>query len=136
MRISSIHADHLRSEGLTDADIAWMARTTGVRSISQYEAKESGFSVESGGGLMFPFTADFAQLRTDNPPIRGGKLCKYLTQTRRTSKAWMPDGVKVLTEGAKDAYAGTLRGGIYGCIGWGVALPKGYAQRVRTHHPI
>lgn len=110
MQISKIHADHLRSENFTDADIAWMAGTIGVRSISQHEAKEMGFAVESGGGLLFPFAADFSQLRTDNPPIRGGKPCKYLTQSKRTSKAWMPEGVKVLTEGAKDAYAGTLRG--------------------------
>ena len=40
MPISNIHADHLRSEGFTDADIAWMTGTIGVRSISQHEAKE------------------------------------------------------------------------------------------------
>lgn len=135
MQISKIHAEHLRSEGFTDADIAWMSGTIGVRSISQHEAKETGFSVESGGGLLFPFTADFAQLRTDNPPIRNGKPCKYLTQTRRTSKVWLPDGAKVLTEGAKDAYAGTLRGGIptgglAGVSHYRKALPKGCGHTI------
>ena len=129
MQISNIHADHLRSEGFTDADIAWMAGTIGVRSISQYEAREMGFPVESGGGLLFPFAPNFAQLRCDNPSIRNGKLCKYMTQTGRVSRAWMPDGTIVLTEGFKDAAIGTLRGGIptgalAGVSHYRKALPK------------
>ncbi len=135
MQISNIHADHLRAEGFTDADIAWMSGTIGVRSISQHEAKEDGFSVESGGGLLFPFTNDFAQLRTDNPPMRGGKPAKYLTQIKRTSQAWLPDGAKVVTEGFKDAAIGTLRGNIptgalAGVSHYRKALPKGCGHTI------
>lgn len=106
------HHQHLLSEGFSEADIAFMQESREVRSVSHNEAREMGFSVESGGGLLLPFTPSFAQLRCDNPPIRKGKLAKYLTQSGKGSKAYLPDGVKVVTEGFKDALAGSLRGGV------------------------
>lgn len=106
------HHDHLIAEGFSEADIAYMRGTNGVRSISHHEARALSFSVESGGGLLFPFTPKFAQLRCDTPPMRGGKSAKYLTQAGKTSQAYSPHGVRVITEGLKDAIAGSLHGGI------------------------
>ena len=106
------HHQHLLSEGFSESDIAFMQESRKVRSVSHNEARQMGFSVESGGGLLLPFTPSFAQLRCDNPPTRKGKLAKYLTQSGKGSKAYLPDGVKVITEGLKDALAGSLRGGV------------------------
>jgi predicted P-loop ATPase len=116
------HREHLTSEGFTAAHIEQLI-AMGVRSIGEIEARELGFLVKdesrlntkgtvSSSGILFPFTNGFAQLRCDNPPTRKGKPAKYLTQTGKPSQAFLPDSAKVLTEGFKDAAAGTLIGGI------------------------
>jgi predicted P-loop ATPase len=135
------HEAHLRSEGFCDDHINKMM-SWGVRSLTTEAAYDSGFkckdeaaqteTVRSSSGILFPFTHEFGQLRCDNPPTRRGKPAKYLTQTGKDSQAWMPPGqaVKVITEGFKDAAAGTLNGGIptgalAGVSHYRKALPKG-----------
>jgi predicted P-loop ATPase len=138
--LATDHRGHLLSEGLTEAQINQLV-SWGVRSISEIEATELGFSVTdesrgntkgrvSSSGILFPFTPNFAQLRCDTPPIRKGRPAKYLTQCGRACQAWVPDGARVITEGFKDAAAGTLIGGIPTSAVAGVshvrkAVPKG-----------
>jgi P4 family phage/plasmid primase-like protien len=113
------HVEHLRSEGFTDEHLKRMA-AAGVRSITSAEAKDLGIccrddagKYHNPSGLYFPFTDKFGQVRCDNPPIRDGKPAKYVTQSGKgKSQAWLHAGVKVITEGYKDAAAGTVHGGI------------------------
>jgi predicted P-loop ATPase len=120
--LAPAHLDHLMSEGFSPSHIDKLI-ALGVRSISEPEAIELGFWVAdesrkntkgrvSSGGIYFPFAEGFGQLRCDEPPTRKGKRCKYLTQVGKTSHAYLPDGAAVITEGYKDAAAGTLIGGI------------------------
>lgn len=112
------HLTHLLSEGFTDAQISqWQAQ--GLRSLSLAEAEELGFRVKtkdglkSGSGIYFPFGDGFGQLRLDEPIQReNGQNAKYLTPAGAKSKALIPDDCRVITEGAKDAYAGLVHGGI------------------------
>jgi phage/plasmid-associated DNA primase len=96
------HAQHLIEEGFNAGQIArWVDQ--GLQSLSSDQAKEKGFKTKnkdgrwiSGAGLYFPFVGDFGQIRLDVPIDRqNGAQAKYL-----------------ITEGAKDAAAGTLHGGI------------------------
>lgn len=112
------HLTHLLSEGFTDAQISqWQAQ--GLRSLSAAEAEKLGFKVwtkdgwKSGSGIYFPFLGDFGQLRLDELIQReNGQNAKYLTPIGAKSKAAIPDDCKVITEGAKDARAGSVHGGI------------------------
>jgi len=129
------HKDHLLSEGFSEIDISYIQESNKVRSISHDEARQMGFSVDEGGGLLLPFTNGFAQLRCDNPPIRDGKPAKYLTQSKKASQAYLPEGVKVITEGLKDALAGSLlgyltTGALAGVSHYKKALPKGCGHTI------
>lgn len=130
------HIEHLVFEGFTDAQILqWQAQ--GLRSLSEAEAEKHGFKVKtksgllSGAGLYFPFGDGFAQLRLDEPIQReNGQIAKYLTPVGAKSKACIPDGCKVITEGAKDAHAGTVHGemttgALAGVSHYRKALPQG-----------
>ena len=113
------HVAHLQAEGFTDTHIAQLL-TWGVRSLSVTEAQARGIKCRnkddqlvSSSGIWFPFTRNFGQLRCDISITRdSGKPAKYLTPIGTASAAWTPPGVKVFTEGFKDAAAGTLMGGI------------------------
>jgi hypothetical protein len=112
------HQQHLVNEGFTPEQIAeWQQQ--GLRSLTQQEAWDMGFKVktkegyQSGSGLYIPFTEDFGQLRLDMPLERHkGQAAKYLTLIGAKSEAGLPDNCKVITEGGKDAHAGTVHGGI------------------------
>jgi hypothetical protein len=113
------HIEHLHNEGFSLSQIAlWV--DGGLRSLTKEEAEEAGFKVKgkdgrwsSGSGLLFPFTKDFSQLRLDTPAEREkGKQAKYLTPLGAKTQARIPRNCKVITEGAKDAAAGSLHGGI------------------------
>ncbi len=121
--LSHDHRDHLFSEGFTESQIYRLVKAYGVRSMAELEATELGFKVldekrlntkgtVSSSGIYFPFRDNFGQLRCDSPPIRNSKPCRYLTPIGQTSQAWLPDSAKVVTEGFKDAAAGTFHGGI------------------------
>ena len=124
-RLNPEHRDHLKDEGFSDQNIDWMHETLGICSLTEKEAKSLGLGCNdpngkfaSSSGIYFPFSDKFGQLRCDNPPIRGIKAdgkpdtARYLTRCGTATEAWLPDGCEVVTEGTKDAYAGTLRGGI------------------------
>jgi hypothetical protein len=113
------HIDHLYNEGFSFSQIAlWVKQ--GLRSLTQEQAEQAGFKVKdgnnewvSGCGLYFPFKGNFGQLRLDIPIERKkGSTAKYLTPLGAKTQARIPSGCKVVTEGAKDAVAGSLRGGI------------------------
>lgn len=129
------HTTHLRSEGFSEQQIDQMM-ALGVRSLTIEEAQLLGFWAKddkrgkvSSSGLYFPFSKDFGQLRCDDPPIREGKLAKYLSPVGLRAEAYLPDGAKWITEGWKDAYAGTAHGeisvgAIAGVSHYRKALPK------------
>jgi hypothetical protein len=92
----------------------------GLRSLTQEQAEQAGFKVKegndewvSGSGLYFPFKGKFGQLRLDVPIERKkGSTAKYLTPLGAKTQARIPANCEVITEGAKDAAAGGLLGGI------------------------
>lgn len=130
------HRQHLADEGFNDVQIDSMVEA-GLRSLTQSEALEQGFKIwdgqewKSSSGILFPFANGFAQVRLDTPLERlKGKPAKYLTPLGKTSEAFVPEGSKVITEGFKDAMAGTLHGGIptgaiAGVSHYRKALPQG-----------
>lgn len=122
--LATKHYAHLSEEGFTP-DHIWEMEQAGVKSLSQIQSLKQGFKVwdsenntwVSSSGLKFPFTKTFAQIRCDNPPMRGSKPAKYLTPVKASAEAMLPKGCQVITEGAKDAWMGTLKGGIAtGCL--------------------
>jgi len=113
------HIEHLYDEGFSFSQIArWVGQ--GLKSLTQEQAAELNFKARdkdnkliSGSGLYFPFTKEFGQLRLDVPIERkNGSVAKYLTPLGAKTQARIPSGGKVVTEGAKDAAAGGLLGGI------------------------
>jgi hypothetical protein len=113
------HIDHLMDEGFDLHQIAlWVDQ--GLASLTKEEAEQRNFRVKdkysrsvSGSGLYFPFSKEFGQLRLDTPVEReNGSTAKYLTPLGAKSEARLPKGCLVITEGAKDAAAGSLKGGI------------------------
>jgi predicted P-loop ATPase len=117
-RLTEAHWSHLLEEGFSEQNIGWL-ESIGVRSITESEArslniicKDDFGESRSSSGIYFPFTKDFGQLRCDNPPIRNGKPAKYLTSCGKQSEAFLPENCEVVTEGFKDAAAGTLHGEI------------------------
>jgi hypothetical protein len=113
------HIEHLYSEGFTFSHIAlWVKQ--GLQSLTEEQAEETGFKVKdgndewvSGSGLYFPFKGKFGQLRLDVPIERKkGSTAKYLTPLGAKTQARIPANCEVITEGAKDAAAGGLLGGI------------------------
>jgi phage/plasmid-associated DNA primase len=113
------HAEHLLDEGFLPTQVARMV-DRGLRSLSETEATQQGFKAKnvsgnytSSSGLYFPFTSEFGQLRLDKPiEQKPNKFAKYLTPIGAKSQARIPTGCRVITEGAKDAMAGSLHGGI------------------------
>jgi hypothetical protein len=104
------HRKHLIAEGFTleqiDRLIKW-----GVRTIATpKEAHAMGLS-RYATGIWFPYRGEFGQLRVDQPKPESPK---YLSPRGVKAQAWTPPGQKpmVVTEGFKDAAAGTLVGGI------------------------
>jgi hypothetical protein len=91
-----------------------------LKSLTQEQAAELGFKVKdkndkliSGSGLYFPFKGKFGQLRLDVPIERKkGSIAKYLTPLGAKTQARIPANCSVVTEGAKDAAAGSLHGKI------------------------
>jgi hypothetical protein len=101
------HRNHLISEGFNQEEIKQL-QTWGVRSITTQEAKALNLMYESQtpSGLWFPFSNNsYGQLRTDNFPL------KYLSPASVKTRPWHPIA-SVVTEGYKDAAAGTLMGQI------------------------
>lgn len=108
------HIKHLESEGFIAEHISWM-QLMGICSLSESEARAMGFVVngKSSSGIYFPFTEGFGQFRFDEPLLdEKGKPRKYTNQAGVGSKAYIPDGCKVITEGIKDGLAGCWHGGI------------------------
>ena len=96
----------------------------GVRSITETEALAMGvkkFDPDTGkhlsnGGIWFPFTADYGQVRFNEPlTLAKGDRFKYLGP-RKPATAWIPPtakgwaSVEAITEGWADAAAPTVRG--------------------------
>jgi hypothetical protein len=96
----------------------------GVRSISLQESLKLGIKKYdpqtqkhlSDGGIWFPFTATYGQVRFNQPlTLKSGKQFKYLSP-RQPAKAWIPPGahgfgsVDAITEGWADAAAPSVRG--------------------------
>jgi hypothetical protein len=113
------HIEHLYDEGFSFSQIAlWVGQ--GLKSLTQEQAAELGFKVKdkndkliSGSGLYFPFKGKFGQLRLDVPIERKkGSIAKYLTPLGAKTQARIPANCSVVTEGAKDAAAGSLHGKI------------------------
>jgi len=113
------HIEHLYDEGFSFPQIAlWVGQ--GLKSLTQEQAAELGFKVKdkndkliSGSGLYFPFKGKFGQLRLDVPIERKkGSIAKYLTPLGAKTQARIPAKCEVVTEGAKDAAAGSLHGEI------------------------
>jgi phage/plasmid-associated DNA primase len=113
------HIEHLYDEGFSFSQIAlWVEQ--GLKSLTQEQAAELGFKAKdkddkltSVSGLHFPFKGKFGQLRLDVPIERKkGSVAKYLTPLGAKTQARIPAKCQVITEGAKDAAAGSLHGKI------------------------
>jgi hypothetical protein len=100
------HLTHLQSEGFSLQAIDQL-QDWGVRSIVRSEAKNLNITYQgqNPSGLWFPFQQSYGQLRTDN------FFLKYLSPACMETRPWNPSA-QVVTEGYKDAAAGTLMGGI------------------------
>lgn len=120
------HQQHMLDEGFSLEHIEYL-RSIGLRSIDSDWSRANKAGVYGDdrklyfpSGLLFVFAPGFGQIRCDNPPIKNGKPVKYLTvffgdSKNRTVAAWLPKisgKTEVITEGYKDAAAGTLIGGI------------------------
>jgi P4 family phage/plasmid primase-like protien len=118
--IKTKHREHLLSEGFTDEMINLHLIPLGIRSVSASESKHLGFFVKGDDGviknpegLFFPFADRFGQIRDDEPALKDGKPAKYVSSPGKgVSKAYIPSGCKIVTEGLKDALACTFHGGI------------------------
>jgi hypothetical protein len=122
----NLHKDHLASEGFTPKAIEQL-QTWGVRSINNQEAKNLGIAYQgySPSGLWFPFQGNFGQLRCDR------FLLKYLSPGGSTATSWNPQ-TAVVTEGFKDAAAGTLMGLIPTTAIAGVTHYRSLSRRGQT----
>lgn len=108
--LSDNHYNHLKNEGFTDEHILKMIQEYGVRSVSEEEAKKLGYQVHleghkhpvSSSGLLFP-----NEIKFDNP-----KLPKYCQKPGSKIEATLPENCQVITEGFKDAFAGSVHGKI------------------------
>jgi hypothetical protein len=115
-KLEKPHYEHLLSEGFTPDEITKL-EIYGLKSISSSEAASMGIKKWNGtrhindGGLWFPFTEDYGQIRFNTPLIANGKAFKYLGPSAPV-KAWFPpEGrYEAITEGWKDAAMPTVRG--------------------------
>lgn len=114
--LNKTHKKHFVDEGWTPEEIDIAVKQYDVRSVSQHEAIALlGYYRNVTSGIWFPFGGDFGQLRLDAP---GRGVPKYLSpcKGKATPRAWVPTGctvhtVGVFTEGWKDAFLATVRGG-------------------------
>ncbi|MEY3299087.1 MAG: hypothetical protein RLZZ597_2347 [Cyanobacteriota bacterium] len=142
-RLTPRHYQHFLDDGWTDSEIA-QAVARGVRSVDQIEASRLlGYPAPSGG-IWFPFSDTFGQLRPDQ---RWYIDCKT-GQKKETGKyihrkggagpsaLWMPSGITkpkdlaAVTEGWKDAarpyLAQSIPIGAIPGVSWAAkVLPKG-----------
>ncbi|MBE9171640.1 hypothetical protein IQ216_00590 [Cyanobium sp. LEGE 06143] len=100
------HRDHLLAE--LGAEGVALAHQLGARTIDAEEAHAMGFRFKGwrGGGLLLPFSGDFAQLRCDDPPrARNGDPVKYLNRLGVQQRPVLFGGSDsaLATEGWKDA---------------------------------
>jgi hypothetical protein len=104
MKMLEAHVNHLQSEGFSDRGISILAKW-GVRSIGYSAARKLGiiYQGETPAGLWFPFQQGYGQLRCDR------FTPKYLSPGGRATRPWNPHA-QIVTEGYKDAAAGTLMG--------------------------
>ena len=118
--LAADHIQHLKDEGFTDEHVQVLLKL-GVRTIEEAEAFRLGYKIwgpdgkpHSCRGILFPFANGFGQIRCDTPLERkgDGKPARYITPVGATSKVFSPEGCKIITEGFKDAMAGTLHGGV------------------------
>ena len=127
------HHQHFLDDGWTPEEIHLAVQEYGIRSINRHEASvKLGFAVSSGG-IWFPFDSAFGQIRFDAP----GDGPRYLSPRKGNAQStvWLPKGIPLsglsaLTEGWKDAFLATLRGGqpvgaIAGVTHVRQVLPKG-----------
>lgn len=132
-KLDAPHLQHFMDEGWTTDEIG-LAIEWGVRSVSSEEASELlGFKAYSGG-IWFPFSNSFGQMRVDKPLSKGAK---YLSSKKEVDGEciWIPPGASLetlaaITEGWKDAFLATVRSGspvgaIAGVSHVAKALPKG-----------
>lgn len=114
--LNILHQQHFVDDGWTPAEIDQAVKDYGVRSVSQREAIALlGYSNNVTSGIWFPFGSGFGQLRLDSP---GLGMPKYLSPRKGIAKPciWVPSGCQVsdlaaVTEGWKDAFLATIRGG-------------------------
>lgn len=129
--LNADHHQHLLAEGFSEEHI-WYMRGFRVASIDAEWSRKREIAIRDDdgklhypSGLYFPFTSDFGQIRVDGDIIKNGKRVKYMScflggeKKNRTAGAWLPrfgltkaDRTEVITEGYKDAAAGTLIGEI------------------------
>ena len=134
------HVDHFKGDGWTDEEIL-QAVEWGVRSLSRDEATgRLGYKAPSSG-IGFPHTPHWWQVRLDRPYYydqhTGEKveLGKYMSPRGEIADwaLWSPptaEKLDAVTEGWKDAFIGTVRGGLSVGAVAGLnhipkALPKG-----------
>jgi hypothetical protein len=107
--LNTNHRQHLMSEGFNEAAIDRLI-SWGVRSILTPKAAHTLKISKTATGIWFPFAGEHGQLRVDRP-----KDAKYLNPWGVKPSLWVPPDhptPSVITEGYKDAAAGTLIGGV------------------------
>lgn len=117
--LKGLHWEHLLSEGFMNEQIEYLQAEGLAQSLTEEEAISAGYKVWNGSryisssGLLFRFSNTFGQMRCDTLLRRAnGKECKYLIPRGSKTQAYIPPEARVVTEGFKDAYAGTVNGGI------------------------
>ena len=137
------HVEHFKGDGWTEDEIL-QAVEWGVRSFSKADGGERiGYPVPSPS-IGFPHTEHWWQLRLDRPwfydRYTGEKveLGKYMSPKGAIDESalWMPPGVSkpqqlgAVTEGWKDAFIGTVRGGLtVGAVAGLNHIPKALPKR-------
>jgi phage/plasmid-associated DNA primase len=98
------HIEHLLNEGFSIPDIYSMIIDHGVKSVGKQQAHELGFTFEgkSSSGLLFP-----NEIKFDDKAFP-----KYCQKAGSNVQAYFIDNCKVITEGFKDAFSGTVHGKI------------------------
>ena len=112
------HYQHFIDDGLQPHEIT-QVMLWGVRSVSRAEAKELLGYTPPSGGIWFPFSDSWGQLRPDSRRYADGRESpKYCSPKGPTGPqaVWLPPGAGLAelvaaTEGWKDAALATMRGG-------------------------
>lgn len=116
------HFQHLIGEGFTSDQIHTM-ETWGVKSLTEAKAEALGFKLWdklqrkylTDGGLNFPHSKAFGQIRFNNPlRPKNKKEVKYLSTANSDPVMWLAgtnlEQLEAATEGFKDAAICTLNG--------------------------